>query len=90
MSYKALDDYTPEEVVQVFVTDCLVQPTGNNVVPEFVLLQLLKVYCEQIGAQVPDQNTMRKVIRRTYTSTMTPDGKNCFRAALKPGLIQEG
>lgn len=90
MSYKALDDYTPEEVVQVFVTDCLVPPTDNRVTPEYAVTQLLKVYCEQIGTQVPEQGIMRKVIRRTYTMTMTPDGKHCYRALFKPGLIQEG
>lgn len=90
MSYKALEDFSPEEVAQAFVTDCLVPPGGNTVVPEAILVQLARVYCEQIGVATPNPTSLKKVIRRTYTSTVALDGKTCFRLAIKPGLIQEG
>jgi hypothetical protein len=87
--YKALDDFSDDEIIQVFISDCLVAPVDNTVVPEFVLGELFKVYCEQIGSRFPGKTKLAIALRKQYSSTRKDD-QVCYRVAIKPNLIQEG
>lgn len=85
--FKALDDFTEDEIIQIFISDCLVPPVDNTVVPDFVIHQLMQVYCKQIGSSTPTKGRLTVMMRKLYTQTKK-DEQICYRVAIKPNLIR--
>lgn len=85
---KFVDDYSPEELVQLFAVDCLVALDGNLPIPNDIAHKLMIVYCGSIGVQVTPKKLFVNLLRKHYTQIKHKD-QVCFRAGIRPGYFTE-
>ncbi len=85
---KYIDDFSHEEIVQLFASECLGPLDGNQPIPNDIMYKLMIVFCQGHKVPLPPKKLFINLLRKSYSQFKYKD-EVCFRAGIKPEIFQE-